>query len=772
MKKTFYSLLLAFPVLIQAAPEYNIIPQPQSIKAGKGTFTLNATTNFCAKEKEAQEVAQFFSKKLATSTGFNLNVTPNKGNNSIQLVLVKNIKGEEAYTLDVTPKGVVAKAATVKGLFYAMQSFLQLLPPQIESSKQESMVWEAPAVSIVDAPRFAYRGIMLDVCRHFFPLSMIKHQIDVLSMYKVNNIHIHLTEDQGWRMEIKKYPELTKIGAWRTDDTGKQYGGYYTQEELKEIVRYAAERYINIVPELEIPGHELAAIAAYPWLSCRNVEITPRPAWGIEDIVMCPGKESTFQFLQDIIDEMVEIFPSPYYHIGGDESPRKEWAACPLCQKRADELGLKAEEGRSREAQLQSYVVSRMEKYLNGKGKSIIGWDEILEGGNLNKSAIVMSWRGTKGGIAGAKAGHKVIMTPSRDGYYLDYYQGDELIEPYGIGRYNPLEKTYNLDPVTPEIEEAGASERIWGPQGNLWTEYVQTPEKFDYRLYPRGIAIAETGWTQKDKKNFTSFVRRLDNDASIRLKAHGVNFHIPLPEQPGGSVDYVAFVDKQTVTFQTTRPEAMVYTLDGTEPTQQSQKYTKPLQFTESATIKIATVLPSGFMSPVRTIHVEKQTLAPALKDKHSNNGLNVRYTPGTYVHCAELDEVAFWEHRNIDKLEDLIHQVPLTSSGRDVKTYAAIAEGRIEVPEDGIYYFRANFPEVWIDGKKVVDNDDIPQGNRHFKGGRSMALKAGQHSLRICYMNRIIDGMPSWWANPRLLYRLGDKGEFKEVTSHMIFK
>ena len=772
MKKLLFTLLLSVPMWVQAETLYNIIPEPQSIKAGKGTFVLNENTHFCANSDEAQKVAQFFSKKMGASTGYDLAVNKTKGNNTIELVITNKVKGDEAYTLDVTVKGVIAKAATAKGLFYAMQSFLQLLPPQIESEKAMTVKWEAPAVNIVDKPRFAYRGIMLDVCRHYFPISMIKHQIDVLSMYKINNIHIHLTEDQGWRMEIKKYPELTKIGAWRTDDTGKKFGGYYTQEELKDIVRYAAERHINIVPEFEIPGHELAAISAYPWLSCRNVEITSRPSWGIEDVVMCPGKETTFQFLQDIIDEMVEIFPSKYYHIGGDESPRKEWAACPLCQKRADELGLKAEEGRSREAQLQSYVVSRMEKYLNSKGKSIIGWDEILEGGNLNKSAIVMSWRGTKGGIAGAKAGHKVIMTPSRDGYYLDYYQGDELIEPYGIGRYNPLEKTYNLEPVTKEIEEAGASENILGPQGNLWTEYVQTPEKFDYRLYPRGIAIAETGWTQRDKKDFKSFARRLDSDASIRLKEHHVNFHIPLPEQPGGSVDYIAFLDKQTVTFQTTRPETMVYTLDGSEPTPQSQKYTAPLQFTDNATIKIATVLPSGFMSPVRTIHVEKQKLAPALTDNSTKQGLNLRYVPGTYVHCAELSDIPFWEKKSIQKIEDIIHQTQLNSSTRDVKTYAAIAEGRIQIPQDGIYYFRANFPAVYVDGKLVVDNDAIPEGNRHFKGGRSMALKAGQHELKIYYMCRIVDGLPSWWTSPKLLYRWGDTGDFKEVTQEMIFK
>ena len=756
-----------------AGKQYNIIPEPAQITDGKGSFTLNTDTRFYVSGDNVANVANFFNKKLKASTGMDIAVGNKKGKNTIQLLISKKVKGEEAYNLNVTPNGVIAQASTPRGLFYAMQTFMQLLPPQVESATRVSGVkWEAPAVSIQDKPRFSYRSTLIDVCRHFFPIEMLKHEIDVLSLYKINNIHLHLTEDQGWRMEIKKYPALTEVGAWRVDDTGKQYGGYYTQEELKELVKYAEERFINIIPELEIPGHELAAIAAYPWLSCRNVEISTRPTWGIEDIVMCPGKETTFKFLEDVIDEMLEIFPSPYYHIGGDECPRREWAACPLCQKKADELGLKAEENRSREAQLQSYVVNRIEKYLNSKGKTIIGWDEILEGGNLNQSAIVMSWRGDKGGITGAKAGHKVIMTPSRLGYYTDHFQGDPAVEPYEIGGYNPLEKTYNYEPVPEEVEKAGKSDMIWGPQCNTWTEYIASAAKFDYQLYPRGLAVAETGWTAKNKKNFKDFSRRLDNDASIRLKEHNVNFHVPLPEQPDGSVDMVAFTDTYSAKFQTTRPEKMVYTTDGTEPNANSTVYTKPIEFNKTTTLKIRTILPCGEMSPVRTVEYVKQNFSPALKENATEHGLTLRTTPGTYSCTEELANINFWNKpKTIKSLVEICRQAEIPKNNRNVKNYAAIAEGKINIPADGVYFFRGNYPELYIDGQLVINNNHFPC-NHHFSGTRSIALKAGLHTIKAVYMSYIIDGTPAWRGDRKFYYRQGDTGEYKEITPEMLYK
>ena len=776
MKKIMlYSGLLLFlfcHALSIGAREFHIIPQPVSIVESKGEFLIDGSVSFYAQGEGAASVAQLIASKIARSTGWVLPVVQKKKDKCIVLKIDKRSKGgPEAYTLTVRPEGVVATASAPQGLFYAMQTFLQLLPPQIESpSVVKGVNWVAPSVTVQDKPRFSYRGAMIDVCRHFFPVEMIKHQIDVLSMYKINTIHWHLTEDQGWRMESRKYPELNKKGAWRTDATGKAFGGYYTIEEMKEVVRYAAEHFITVIPELEIPGHELAAIAAYPWLSCRNVDITPRLIWGIEDVVMCPGKESTFRFLEDIVDEMLDIFPSPYYHIGGDESPRVEWEKCPLCQKRADELGLKKEEGRSREAQLQSYVVNRMEKYLNSKGKSIIGWDEILEGGNLNPSAVVMSWRGEKGGIAASKAGHKVIMTPGSKGYYTDHFQGDPAIEPYGIGKYSPLEKTYNYDPVPEEVEKAGKAHLVWGAQCNTWTEYIASAAKFDYRLYPRGLAVAETGWSPRSAKSFTDFCRRLDDDASVRMHLHGVNFHIPLPEQPGGSMDYIAFTDKTKAVFQTTRPEKMVYTTDGTEPHAGSAIYENPLEIKENTVLKIRTVLPCGLMSAVRTVTYTKQPLSPAIDVKPEKKGLNLRTVPGVYTSLEQLSSIHFWNKGNVlTDLKDICRQVTIPRNGRNVEHYAAVAEGMILIPEDGVYCFRGNYPLMEIDGQAVVNNDGFPS-NHHMSGTRSMALKAGWHRLSLVYMSYIVDGTSSWIGERRCFYRKGFQGDYKVIEPDML--
>ena len=747
----------------KAAERYNIIPVPAQLTPAEGEFVLTPQTTIYA--KKAEEVGRFFAEKMSSATGYTIRTTNKKQKEGIWLLIDKKIKGEEAYQLSVTPEGVIAKASTQRGLFYAMQSLMQLFPPQIESTQAVSgITWKAAACQIQDEPRFAYRGTLIDVCRHFFTLEQLKKHIDVMSMYKINNMHIHLTEDQAWRIEIKKYPKLTEVGAWRETENGRE-GGFYTQEQLKELVAYAQKRFVNIVPEFEMPGHELAAIAAYPWLSCRNVNIKPRPIWGIEPIVMCPGKETTFQFLRDVIDEMVKIFPSQLFHIGGDEAPRSEWEKCPLCQKKIQELGFKDEKDRPKEAQLQSYVVCEMEKYLNKYGKSIIGWDEILEGGDLNKSAIVMSWRGDQGGITAANAGHRVIMTSSQGGMYVDYYQGDPAIEPQGIGGYVPLSKTYSYDPVPAAVHEKGMDKYVMGPQVNLWAEYIADNDIQDYRLYPRALALSEIGWSKNENKNFDNFVSRLDNDASVRLKEHKVNFHIPLPEQPYGSCDFETFTDKTTVTFKTTRPEKMVYTLDGSDPTPQSKVYTEPLQFTKNATIKIATLLPCGYMSKTRTIQVEKQQPLPATPQSDKmQNGLNVQYAKGSYYKTENLANITAWENLNIGELKELTN-LPVEGD------YASIANGYVKVEKDGVYYVRSNNVEVWIDNQKVVDNNTTPC-KTSMPNGRSIALSAGLHKIKIIYFNVIMAGRPASWGGSEVQLRYGKEGNFETLKNKSLFR
>lgn len=745
----------------------NIIPTPQSLVQHDGFFRLGSNTAIAAASPEAKTVAEFFAAKMRTATGLNIQVAE-KGNIQLSVDPSLDVANDEGYTLDVTKDGAVVVAKTAQGLFYGMQSFLQLLPAEIESpSKVNGIAWQAPAVSIKDAPRFGYRGIMLDPCRHFMPVENVKKYLDVLSLFKMNRMHWHLTDDQGWRIEIKKYPKLTEIASKRIDGEGTEHSGYYTQEEIKEIVKYAADRFITVVPELELPGHEMAAIAAYPNLSCKGEQGTPRVIWGVEDIVMCPGKEDMFTFLQDVIDEMVPLFPSEYFHIGGDECPKISWKNCPLCQKRIKEEGLKADSKHSAEERLQSYVIQRMEKYLATKGKKIIGWDEILEGG-LAPSATVMSWRGEDGGIAAALMDHTVIMTPGGNGMYLDAYQGDSRIEPVTIGGYTLLEKTYSYDPIPDTLVAMGKSNYILGVQGNTWSEYMYDEAKRDYMVFPRILAVAEIGWTNLDRKDYKDFERRIEN-AYVRLDGHAINYHIPQPEQPNGSCNFVAFTDKASLEFKTTRPIKMVYTLDGSEPTPASTAYTAPIEITETTTLKIASVLPSGKMSPIRTIQVEKQSLAPAKEVAKTTPGLNMEVTDGMYLNVKELEAAQKETKKSVIKdLKEIRSVVKTSESMRGVNQYAAVATGYVNIPEDGVYFISSDLEEVWIDGKLLVNNGgEVKRFSRH---DSSVALAKGLHEIKAVFLGHIIGGWPSNWNDGSIKLRKSDAKEFTAVTPEML--
>lgn len=745
----------------------NIIPTPQSLVQQDGFFRLNSHTAITAVSPEAKTIAEFFAAKMRTSTGLDIQVAE-KGNILLSLDSSLDVPNDEGYSLEVSKDAVKVVAKTTQGLFYGMQSFLQLLPAEIESpSKVNGIAWQAPAVSIKDAPRFGYRGIMLDPCRHFMPAENVKKYIDVLSLFKINRIHWHLTDDQGWRIEIKKYPKLTEIGSKRIDGEGTEYGGYYTQEEIKDIVKYAADHFITVVPELELPGHEMAAIAAYPNLSCKGEPGTPRIIWGVEDIVMCPGKEDMFTFLQDVIDEMVPLFPSEYFHIGGDECPKTSWKNCPLCQKRIKAEGLKADGKHSAEEKLQSYVIQRMEKYLETKGKKIIGWDEILEGG-LAPSATVMSWRGEEGGIAAALMDHTVIMTPGGNGMYLDAYQGDPKIEPVTIGGYTLLEKTYSYNPIPDTLAAMGKSDYILGVQGNTWSEYMYDEAKRDYMIFPRILAVAEIGWTNLDRKDYKDFERRIEN-AYVRLDGHTINYHIPLPEQPNGSCNFVAFTDKASLEFKTTRPIKMVYTLDGSEPTPASTAYTAPIEISETTTLKIASVLPSGKMSPIRTIQVEKQSLAPAKEVAQTTPGLNMEVTDGMYLNVKELEAAKKETKKSVIKdLKEIRSVVETSESMRGVNQYAAVATGYVNIPEDGVYFISSDLEEVWIDGKLLVNNGgEVKRFSRH---DNSVALAKGLHEIKAVFLGHIIGGWPSNWNDGSIKLRKSDAAEFTAITPEVL--
>ena len=741
----------------------NVIPKPLSLVQNEGSFKVTKSTKFYASTPEAKTIATFFASKIESSTGYDLAISEEEvSSNAIALLIDNSLEvNDEGYTLDATDKLVSIKAKTAKGLFYGMQTLMQLLPAEIESTTVvNGIAWTLPCVTIKDEPRFAYRGIMLDPCRHFIPVENIKKQLDVLALFKINQFHWHLTEDQGWRIEIKKYPKLTEIGSKRVDGEGTEYGGFYTQEQIKEVVAYASERFINVIPEIELPGHALAAISAYPELSCKGDSLSPRIIWGVEEDVYCAGKEETFKFLEDVIAEVVPLFPGEYFHIGGDECPKVRWEKCPLCQKRMRENKLKNEH------ELQSYFVQRIEKVLASHGKKMIGWDEILEGG-LAPSATVMSWRGEDGGIAAASMDHDVIMTPGSNGMYLDHYQGDSKIEPVAIGGYTLLEKTYSYNPVPDTLAGLGKSNFVKGVQGNIWSEYMYTTDLMEYRIYPRILAVAEIGWTPLEGKDYKDFERRIDN-ALVRLDCHGINYHIPQPEQPGGSINFVAFTDKATLEFKTTRPVKVVYTTDGSEPTATSAVYSTPLEFNESATLKIRSVLPSGKMSPVRTITVEKQTLAPAKEVAATKPGLKMKVTYGYFLESSKLEGVTDWKESTIKDLFEIRSVEKTDESMRNVKQYAAVASGYVNIPEDGVYIFSSDNEEVWIDGKLLINNGgEVKRFSRH---DSSVALAKGLHEIKVVFLGHIIGGWPSNWNDGSVKIRKAGAEKFEAITPAML--
>lgn len=747
----------------------NVIPTPVSLVQNDGSFKLNKNVAFSASTPEAKTVAEYFAAKMNLATGYQITVSDKAASNGIALVLDEALDvNNEGYTLDVTTNGVTVKAKTPQGLFYGMQTFMQLLPAEIESPAIiNGIAWTAPCVTVKDEPRFGYRGMMMDPCRHFIPVENIKKQLDVIAMFKINRMHWHLTDDQGWRIEIKKYPKLTEIGSKRIDGEGTEYGGFYTQEQIKEVVKYAADRFITVIPEIELPGHEMAAIAAYPELSCKGEQGTPRIIWGVEDIVMCAGKEEPFQFMEDVIAEVAPLFPGEYFHIGGDECPKISWKNCPLCQKRIKEEGLKAENGHSAEEKLQSYFVQRMEKVLSEKyGKKIIGWDEILEGG-LAPSATVMSWRGEEGGIAAANMDHEAIMTPGSAGMYLDQYEGDYKIEPVTIGGHVTIEKVYNYNPVPDTLEAAGKGHLIKGVQCNLWSEYMYQTDLMEYRAFPRILAIAEIGWTPMNRKDYKDFERKLDN-ALVRLDEHEINYYIPQPEQPNGSCNFVAFTDKASLEFKTSRPIKVVYTIDGTEPTPESTIYSTPIEFTESGIVKIRSVLPSGTMSKVRTIAVEKQALAPAKEIAKTTPGLEMQVTDGMYLNTSKLSEAKDWKKSVMKDLRDITRVVKTDESMRGVKQYAATANGYVNIPEDGVYYISSDNEEVWIDDKLLVNNGG--EVKRFSRSDNSVALAKGLHEIKVVFLGHIIGGWPSNWNDGSVKLRKADTDKFTPITPEML--
>jgi hexosaminidase len=657
---------------------------------------------------------------------------------------------EEGYTLEVTPRRIKAVASSEAGLFYARQTLSQL-----------EMDGAVPCVKIKDYPRFRWRGFMVDAARHFMSVDEIKKHIDILSQYKINVMHWHLTDDQGWRIEIKKYPALTEVGASRIEFDGTVTEGYYTQEDVKEVVAYAAQHFITVVPEIEMPGHSMAAIRSIPELSCDKLPVKNFYTWGSPDIVLCPGSEFTFQFLEDVVAEVAPLFPGQYMHIGGDECKKVRWEKCPACQARIAAEGLKADDAGTAEEKLQSYAVKRMEGILAKYGKSLVGWDEILEGG-LSPNATVMSWRGEKGGIQAAREGHDVVMTPGSGGLYLNHYQGDPKAEPECYAHHSVLQVPYDYNPVPAELT-AEEAKHILGVQGNLWSEYIYSDAMRDYLTFPKMFAVAETAWTPLEKKDFASFCQRLDA-ACARLDAIGVTYHMPLPEQPGGSYGQMAFRDSAVLTFTTSRPMDMVYTLDGSKPTAASARYTGPIVVKESGLLRIATLSSYGKLSEERLITLEKMEPIPALHPENLTGKLSVRHTPGCFTIPHDIPFGTQWTCTELDDIRKLPKLYPFNGNMQDPKFFAAEAEGYFKVPETGTWQFSSLYDEVWIDGRLLIDNRG--EIKKNFRHDGALVLEEGIHHVKVVFLSNVNGGWTTARNKGEVLTRLVGTEKWKNLS------
>ncbi len=597
--------------------DYEIIPLPQKTEIVEGgAFVLNNSTVivFPKGNAELERIARFLSEFVQFYTGKTLTVSDTKKDeNTILLESELKHENKEAYTLNITNAGITINGASGAGVFYGIQTLRKSICADAEG---KDILF--PAVSIEDYPRFGYRGMHLDVGRHFFPVEFIKEYIDIMALHNMNKFHWHLTEDQGWRIEIKKYPELTEKGSIRKQTVigrnsgkydGKPYGGFYTQAEAKEIVQYAQDRFITVIPEIDLPGHMLGALTAYPNLGCTGGPYEVIGEWGVFDDVLCAGNEDIYTFLDNILSEIIEIFPSEYIHIGGDECPKGRWKECPKCQTKIKKENLKADKNHSAEDRLQSYVISRVEKMLNDKGRKIIGWDEILEGG-LAPNATVMSWRGIEGAIAAAKEGHDAIMTPNSH-LYFDYYQTTDIENvPLSIGGYIPLQKVYGFEPVPSNLSE-NETKHIIGVQANLWTEYIPSTQQVEYMIMPRIDALSEVQWTMSDKKDYNSFLNRLFKMIKL-YDRKGYNYSKSIFDI---NAKTKSNSDKGVIelSLSTIDDAPVYYTLDGTTPNQKSNKYVETLSFSESVNVKAIAIRPN-IQTPVysQEFHINKATMKP----------------------------------------------------------------------------------------------------------------------------------------------------------------
>ncbi len=740
MRKSFFSLaatmvcagLLLASCGKQASTAVSIVPVPVSADIKSGEFELKAGATIGVASDSLKPAANYLAEILSPATGFDIQVVDGEGTITLKTGDVQGLDG--AYTLKASGSGVEITGGSYAGVIAGIESLRQLLPAQIESkSKVDGVAWTVPAVEINDAPAFEWRGIMLDVSRHFYSPAEIKEFLDLMALYKLNKFHWHLTDDQGWRVEIKKYPLLTEQGAWRkfnsqdreclrkekadenpdfglpaeklriTEKGDTLYGGFYTQDEIRDIVAYAAVRGIDVVPEIDMPGHMLAAVSNYKGVSCFD-----ETGWGATfSSPVCPGKDSAMEFCKNVYDELIDLFPYEYVHIGGDEVEKINWKKCKDCQKRMADNNLKTEE------ELQSWFIHQMEEFINSKGKKMIGWDEILEGG-LSNTATVMWWR-TWAKDAPEKTtaqGNKIVYTPNSQ-FYLDY-QEDK----------NSLGNIINLD-IDESIADADAQKLVMGFQGNIWCEWIPSRERMHYQAVPRLLAIAELGWAQPDKRDIDDFRQRLASQFE-RLNIMGINYRIP--DLEGFNATNV-FTDSAILDITCLDPTAQIrYTTDGSLPTIESTLYTGPVTVTESTDFTLATFRPSGKRCDITRTRYIKESYSPAADVKAETPGLTATWYDYAGEKCSEITQAKLNGTYEIADVE-----IPADCKGN----IGLVINGYIDIPADGIYTFALLSDDgsiLTIDGATVIDNDG-PHSPREIVGQK--ALAKGLHPIEILYFD-----------------------------------
>ncbi|MCO5296635.1 MAG: family 20 glycosylhydrolase [Fimbriimonadaceae bacterium] len=696
-----------------------LIPKPVKVVVGLGTFTIDEGTRFAA-TGEARKVIEPLRQMLAKASGYSLPYTTTSGPGVISVSLQPNLAylGREGYALEVSPAHVRLEAPAVGGLFYASQTLRQLLPPSVERpDDRQPESWRLPSVAIEDSPRFEWRGLHLDVSRHFFPKEEIKQYLDSMALLKLNVFHWHLVDDGGWRLQIKRYPRLTDVGAWRKtmdevwsqgklefpepEDKSPRYGGFYTQEDVREIVAYAKARNITVVPEIEMPGHSMPVMAAYPEVTCTYfAQNVWKIATGMHHATnYCPGKERTFEFLEGVLDEVMELFPSKVIHIGGDEVNKLQWNRCDDCQKRMRDERLATPEA------LQSWFLQRMEKYLNAKGRTMMGWDEILEGG-LAPNAQVMSWRGVDGGIAAAKSGHPVVMTPTSHCYFDYSYQSIST------------RKAFEFEPV-PEVLTAEEAKLVRGGQANVWTEWMSTWEKVETMVFPRLLGMAERLWSPASNRDADAFLARSDRFLE-RLDALRLAYDVPTPT-PSHSALIFAKQAKLTFAPPATPGATVRYTLDGSDPTPDSPNYSEAITVADTTQVRAATFVPSGRRSEI--VSVACARYVPRARTG-LEPGLHLRYVEGEWDRVPDL---------HIETPRPVADIDPKPFLGRD--KFGLEWTGYISIPSSGTYTFQLGSDDgsvLWLAGVKIVDNDGL-----HGYGAKSGAvdLEAGVYPFKLGY-------------------------------------